>query len=229
MIHYHGTPISPYSELDKCKGKSFCISYPTQRFMNWHIENAESLMLDNGAFSTYNSGKKFDEKGYYSWVDQYLYAMNWAVIPDVIGGSVEDQKELLSRCKLPKHLSAPVWHMSLSLSWLEEIADNYPRFCFGSSQQYWKVMSQEWQDRADEAFELLDKMGVRPWVHMLRGLRISGQRWPFASADSTNVARNFKNRGKYRCPNEWIQELNKKQTPLKFNKSKVTGDLDETK
>ena len=31
-----------------------------------------------------------------------------------------------------------------------------------------------------------------PWIHMLRGLSVGGERWPFASADSTNVARNFK-------------------------------------
>jgi hypothetical protein len=29
-----------------------------------------------------------------------------------------------------------------------------------------------------------------PWVHMLRGMQCAGRRWPFASVDSTDIARN---------------------------------------
>jgi hypothetical protein len=104
------------------------------------------------------------------------------------------QRELIKKYShLPKHLVAPVWHMSLSLDWLLEIANNYDRFCFGSSGAYWQVGSESWCRRADQAWNELTKRGFKPWVHMMRGLALCGDIYPFASADSTNVARNFKN------------------------------------
>jgi hypothetical protein len=50
MIHYHGTPITPRSNLDMLKGKHFCISYADPRDAEWAIKNAQSVMWDNGAF-----------------------------------------------------------------------------------------------------------------------------------------------------------------------------------
>lgn len=41
----------------------------------------------------------------------------------------------------------------------------------------------------DEVFNTVAKDTV-PWLHMLRGMRCVGMRWPFASADSTDIARN---------------------------------------
>lgn len=215
MIHYHGTPITPKAKLDGMKGKHLCVSFADRRNADWCIKNAQSIMWDNGAYTSYTKGKPFRKEKYINWLDDKLYAANWAVIPDVIDGSVEDQKEMASDWPYPKHLSAIVWHMGLSLDWLKEIIDTYPKFCFGSSGKYWKVGSPEWAKRADQAWEIIDKSNARPWVHMMRGLKLSKRHWPFASADSTNVARHFKEL-KSQCPKEMSDRIDSVQPPIKF-------------
>jgi hypothetical protein len=83
--------------------------------------------------------------------------------------------------------------MGLPIDYLLELADEWPRICFGSTRQYWQVGSDSWCRRADEAFNALSAAHKHlPWIHMLRGMNLSGDRWPFASVDSVNVARNFK-------------------------------------
>lgn len=218
MIHYHGTPITPKLELEKLSGKNFCVSFADHRDADWCIRNAQSIMWDNGAFSSYTRGHKFDKDGYISWLDDKLYGANWAVVPDLIGGDVSDQRGYMKDWPYPKHLSAPVWHMHLPIEWLVELVNNYPRVCFGSSGQFWKVGNADWSKRADEAWEAIEKTGTRPWVHMMRGLKLCKERWPFASSDSTNVARNFKNKNNPKCPKQMCEKIDSVQTPLKFSK-----------
>ena len=226
MIHYHGTPITPMSELSKMAGKHFCVSFEDHRDIDWCVKNGQSVMLDNGAFSAFTKGKTIDFKAYEEWIEPYLYPPNWAIIPDVIDGSVEEQKELMKMFShLPNHLVSPVWHMSLPINWLLELADNFPRFCFGSSGKYWQVGSSVWCRRADEAWNELTKRGHKSWVHMMRGLALCGDVYPFASADSTNVARNFKNKGSQICPERMARRIDSIQSPLKWNVTATQGLL----
>tara|TARA_R100000406_G_scaffold94083_1_gene85223 strand:- start:111 stop:794 length:684 start_codon:yes stop_codon:yes gene_type:complete len=226
MIHYHGTPITPMSELSKMAGKHFCVSFEDHRDIDWCVKNGQSVMLDNGAFSAFTKGKTIDFKAYEEWIEPYLYPPNWAIIPDVIDGSVEEQKELMKMFShLPNHLVSPVWHMSLPINWLLELADNFPRFCFGSSGKYWQVGSSVWCRRADEAWNELTKRGHKSWVHMMRGLALCGDVYPFASADSTNVARNFKNKGSQMCPERMARRIDSVQSPLKWNVTATQGLL----
>ena len=226
MIHYHGTPITPMSELSKMAGKHFCVSFEDHRDIDWCVKNGQSVMLDNGAFSAFTKGKTIDFKSYEEWIEPYLYPPNWAIIPDVIDGSVEEQKELMKMFShLPNHLVSPVWHMSLPINWLLELADSFPRFCFGSSGKYWQVGSSVWCRRADEAWNELTKRGHKSWVHMMRGLALCGDVYPFASADSTNVARNFKNKGSQMCPERMARRIDSVQSPLKWNVTATQGLL----
>tara|TARA_X000001388_G_scaffold63482_2_gene49448 strand:- start:1054 stop:1737 length:684 start_codon:yes stop_codon:yes gene_type:complete len=226
MIHYHGTPITPMSELSKMAGKHFCVSFEDHRDIDWCVKNGQSVMLDNGAFSAFTKGKTIDFKAYEEWIEPYLYPPNWAIIPDVIDGSVEEQRELMKMFShLSNHLVSPVWHMSLPINWLLELADNFPRFCFGSSGKYWQVGSSVWCRRADEAWNELTKRGHKSWVHMMRGLALCGDVYPFASADSTNVARNFKNKGSQICPERMARRIDSVQSPLKWNVTATQGLL----
>ena len=176
------------------RGLCFCVSYERPDNEKWCRKYAQSIMWDNGAFSAHTRKSKFDYEGFQRWVEPRLRHPHWAVAPDVIGGSVEDQRDLLKTWRLPKVLSAPVWHLHLPLDWLLELADIWPRVCFGSSQQFWKIGSPEWTRRIDEAWEYLHLFGItHPHIHMLRAMDAASKGpWPFASADSTNVARNFK-------------------------------------
>lgn len=52
-------------------------------------------MLDNGAFSAKTRGLPFDLPGFYAWAEAHLAHPHWAVVPDVIDGTVEQQREMV--------------------------------------------------------------------------------------------------------------------------------------
>lgn len=195
MIHYHGTPITPQEQLLRMAGRHFCVSYARPDNVKTCLEIGQSVMFDNGAFSAYTRGANFDEPGYYAWLEDKLAHPHWAVVPDVIDGSVEQQRELAGRWPFSRFLAAPVWHLGLPIDYLLELCDWWPRVCFGSSGAYWKVGAPEWRARMDEAFDALARTGRAPWIHGLRMLSQTEGGWPLASADSTNVGRNFKRDG----------------------------------
>lgn len=215
MIHYHGTPISPRKYLLEMKGKHFCVSHAHPYDLETVLEIGQSVMLDNGAFSVYTKGKIFDEKKYYQWIDEYLCHPHWAIIPDVIDGDISQQKELIKKWNFPKELSAPVFHLHLDLSWLKELASEFPKICLGSSGMYWKVGTLSWVRRMDSIFEMLSKhFRYLPWVHGLRMLSISESRYPLASVDSANVGRNFKDLKVH--PEVMATRIDSKQNPLRY-------------
>ena len=220
MIHYHGTPLTPRSEMLKMAGKNFCVSYAAPGDAEWCLANGQSVMWDNGAFSAYTKGTKFDPASFAEWVEPKLGHPHWAVIPDVIGGSPDEQKAMIAQWPHPRELSAPVWHLGLPIDWLLELSDQYQRICFGSSGAYWQVGSVTWERRCDEAFNALERRRLRPWVHMLRGLSLCGDRWPFASADSVNVALNFKGSKSRRidavCPERMARRIDAVQCPIRW-------------
>jgi hypothetical protein len=222
MIHYHGTPLTPRRELQKMAGKHFCVSFANPGDAEWCLTHGQSVMLDNGAFSFRERGG-LDPVAFAKWVEPRLGHPHWAVIPDVIDGEEEQQRALVKAWPHRRELSAPVWHMGLSIDWLLELSDAFPRICFGSTKQYWQVGSAAWERRADEAFNALAKRGPLPWVHMLRGLALSGARWPFASADSVNVARNFKDAGV--CPEAMARRIDAVQNPITWAVRPEQGDL----
>lgn len=226
MIHYHGTPLTPRSELLKMKGKHFCVSFAEPRDADCCMQIGQSVMWDNGAFSVFTQGKEFDFHGYYGWLEARIGHPHWAVIPDVIGGAIEDQRCLVSAWPFRRELGAPVWHLGLDIAYLLEIADNWPRLCFGSSQEYWQVGSPAWERRVDAAFnELAKRHQQLPWIHMLRGLAQGGKRWPFASADSCNVARNFSSQS--RCPSIMASEIDGVQCPITWANRAIQMEFTE--
>lgn len=226
MIHYHGTPITPQAERAKMAGKHFCVSFANPADADWCERNGQSVMWDNGAFTAFRQGTVLDPVAFAAWVEPRLAPPHWAVIPDVIDGTVKQQRELISGWTLPRELSAPVWHMGLPVDWLLEIAGEWPRICFGSSGAFWQVGSEAWERRADEAWNALEQRGLRPWVHMLRGLDLADERWPFASADSVNVARNFKCRRM--CPERMARVIDSRNPRVtKWRPRVVQGGLFE--
>lgn len=191
-LHYHGTPITPQDVLLRLAGRHFCVSFAEPRQVRTCHEIGQSVMLDNGAFSLWRAGKATDWPGFYAWADEWLdYPTTWAVIPDVIEGSDEENDRLVSEWPHGEDRGAPVWHMHEPVARLLRLADAFPRVCFGSSGEYAVVGSPSWHRRAALAFDALATRHRRlPWVHMLRGMALAGGPYPFASMDSTNVARN---------------------------------------
>jgi hypothetical protein len=175
-------------------GRNFCVSWAHPQDLRRCLDIGQSLMLDNGAFSAFTKGKPTNWPDYYRWLAPNLAPPHWAVIPDVIDGSVEQQRELVQQWPAEfGHLGAPVWHLALSTDWLLELCDRFPRVCLGSSGAYWRIGSAAWCQRMDEAFNALDRSGRHnTWIHGLRMLGQTSGGWPLASADSTNVAQNWK-------------------------------------
>lgn len=199
-------------------GRHFCVSFADPRDIEDCVEVGQSVMLDNGAFSAFTKGKEMDVKGFADFCDKYLAAPHWAVIPDVIGGSEDQQRTSLSRWNFPDHLSAPVWHLHLSLDYLLELADHFPKICLGSSGDFWQIGTRKWEQRMDETFEALCRSRRHlPWIHGMRMLGQAGNRWPLASADSTNIARNHL--GRKFDPEERANKLDAVQTPIRYKSS----------
>ena len=213
-IHYHGTPLTPRDQLWKMAGKHFCVSFVAPTDAEICLRIGQSCMWDNGAFSLHTRGKAVDWTAFYRWVEPRLGHPHWAVIPDVIDGGVEDSAALVGQWPFSKQFGAPVWHLAEPLNVLLDFAQDFPRVCFGSSGAYWQVGSDAWCRRTDEAFNALSKAGPLPWVHMLRGMSVTGKRWPFASVDSVNVARNFKDDNS--CPEAMARVIDAVQCPVSW-------------
>lgn len=221
-LHYHGLPLTPMEKLELLVGKNVCISHATARpsQIDWALKNAQSIMWDNGAFTFHRSGEEFDLPAFYDWVGPKLGHPHWGVVPDVIGGTLEQQKALLATWPFPKSLGAPVWHLGMPLDYLLELCDEWPKVCLGSSEQYWKVGGEVWKQRMDETFDyLLAKRKHLPWLHGLRMLAQLKERWPLSSADSVNVARNFKSAGK--CPGCMANAIDACNPPLHWEGSSL--------
>lgn len=193
MIHYHGTPISPRPVLETLAGRHFCVSYARPDDVAACHRIGQSVMLDNGAFSVWRQGIQVDWDAWEAWAWEWLaHPTTWAVLPDSIEGGEDENDRLLDRYDLfPRAQVAPVWHLHEPLDRLVHLCGGYQRVCFGSSGDYAEVGSPAWRRRVGHAFTAIaDADGRVPWIHMLRGMSLSGDAFPFASADSTDVARN---------------------------------------
>lgn len=191
MIHYHGTPITPIEALVELAGRHFCVSHAAPQDVSRCHLIGQSVMLDNGAFSAWKRGRATNWQAFYEWTDKWLdYPTTWAVIPDVINAGTQEQDALLREWP-HGHKGAPVWHMDEPIHRLLRLCDEWPRVCIGSTDEFEVVLSDIWCRKMDEAWNEIAKRHRRlPWLHMLRGMQLSGKHWPFASVDSTDIARN---------------------------------------
>lgn len=197
MIHYHGTPIASgkIAKVALEKGHAL-VSFLAQQQIHIVTEVCQSFVVDNGAFSAWRSGNPItDWKPYYDWVFEVSKYPNfdWAIIPDVIDGTEEDNDLLIQQCPLPKHLSSPVWHMHESIERLLRLSSEFPVVCLGSSGEYSSVGTAKWKERMEEVFNsICDEDGFPPCK--LHGLRMLNPKvftkMPLHSADSVTVGRN---------------------------------------
>lgn len=197
MIHYHGTPITPAPVAARVlAGRHAFISHAEPRDLGIALDVCQSIALDNGAFSAWRSGAPIVEwREYYEWVADLrrLPCVEFAVIPDVIEGSEADNDALVSEWPHGA-FGAPVWHLHESLDRLVSLAASWPRVCLGSSGDYSTPGSPPWWRRMTEALAVVCDPDGFPRVR-LHGLRMLDpaivRHVPFASADSTNLARNI--------------------------------------
>ncbi len=191
MIHYHGSPITPNAVLLTLAGKCFCVSHMRPDQVATVHRIGQAVMLDNGAYSKWKSGKATNWSAYYDWTDRWLdYPTTWAVIPDEIDAGSQEQDALIREWP-HGHRGAPVWHLDEPIHRALRLLDEWPRACFGSTGEYAAILTDQWIARMDRVWNEIAKRHQRtPNIHMLRGMQLSTREWPFASVDSTDVAQN---------------------------------------
>lgn len=205
MIHYHGMPITPGSAAIAAisRGHAFLsFRYPDQ--LGIVLDVCRSFAVDNGAFSAWRSGNPIkDWTPYFEWLSvvSRFPKFDFAVIPDVIDGEVQDNIRLYAAFREYFHertdIGAMVWHMHEPLehlAYLVHVAGRQGVVCLGSSGEFASVGNAKWWDRMGDAMGVAcDEYGFpKCRLHGLRMLdpRVFGK-LPLASADSTNIARNI--------------------------------------
>lgn len=224
MIHYHGTPMTPRSELWGMAGKCFCVSFADPRDADICQKIGQSVMWDNGAFSMFTKGIEVDWHKFYDWVEPKLGHPHWGVVPDVIDGDPADNLALAKRWPHRKDCAAAVWHLHEPIDQIFRLLDlGFGKLCFGSSGDYWQVGSEKWEGRINEAFNALANNGPIPWVHMMRGLSLGGKQWPFASADSCNVTLHHAENNE--TAEYMARGIDALQTPTQWKQKLIQGEL----
>lgn len=196
MIHYHGSPFGG-SDIDAAAffaGRHGLVSYAHPQHIGIIAEVCQSFVLDNGAFSIWKKGGTLDVDGYIAWVRQWCRhpGFDWAVIPDVIGGTDDENDEMLALW--PDDLpGVPVWHPHEPIGRLCRLADDWSRVAIGGSPKHPNPGSKNWWARISSTMDALcDEGGYPPCK--LHGLRMLDPdiftKLPLASADSINAARN---------------------------------------
>lgn len=206
----HGTPITPKRLLPQLKGHSFCVSYMHKKQLEDCIElvgDDEILILDNGAFTAWKQGITLDAAwwdGFYAWANDAMDKCPNAVcvIPDVIGGTEEENLTLiaealkLGKIKYPERAMA-IWHMNESFEMLEKLFQIFNFVGFGSCAEFDIAKNGEGSNyiaRIKEAWANMSYWEKKynktwPWIHMMRGLGVL-HKISFDSADSCNIAMN---------------------------------------
>jgi hypothetical protein len=212
----YGLPLNPRPLLNELAGAGFCVSYATREKLGSQLEDAirlvgedQILLVDNGAFSMFKQGVSTRDEAYLdayeAWaldiLDRCPQAV--AVIPDVIGGTVEENAELVNITQLPTDRAMPIWHMHESIEYFLYLCSSFGYVGVGSSGKYWNVGSPEWHARVGFMFAALaawekESGNLRPRLHLMRAQSMA-HLYPFDTTDSTNVAMNH---GRYRAEGE---------------------------
>jgi hypothetical protein len=197
MIYFYGGPITPASVAFKVlAGRHAFVSYADYRQVGLVAKVCQSFALDNGAFSLWRAKLPTDWPGFYRWVGDWRRhpGFDFAVVPDVIEGSEEDNDALANEWPFPRHEAGVVWHTNESIDRLVRLAHEWPRVCIGSSGEHDVSRPAAFLAHTKAALAAICDAEGRP-VCKLHGLRMLNPKifseLPLASADSTNVARNI--------------------------------------
>ena len=212
MLKFHGTPIGGTSRdaILFLSGRNALFSFFTKGHIKEVVECCDLFIVDNGAFSHWKTtGGKINVKEYADFVDQYQYYSNhhFHIIPDVIGGTEDENDALLQEWEclgVSKDISScsPVFHLGESVERFKRLRSKYPIVSLGSTDKWPKNGSNQWwNNMADFMDEITDSKGNAGCK--LHGLRMLDPKiftkLPLHSADSTNASVNG-----HRCMKEGI-------------------------
>ena len=178
------------------KSKHAFVSYADPSQLSIVKEVCQSWALDNGAFSFWKSGKEINFDDYFKFIEEVSGpSMDFFIIPDVIGGTEEENDDLIDQS--PYQVNGvggvPVWHTDESLNRLNRLLESFSKIAIGSGNGL-TPNSPDWWMRIYQAMDLLTDNQGKP-LTKIHGLTILNpeifQKLPFESADSTMVGRNI--------------------------------------
>ncbi len=215
MIHYHGGPITPNSSAVACwTGRHAFVSFERPDQIEIAAEVCQTFALDNGAFSVWKRGANPDWAAYKAWVAEWCDhpGFDFAIIPDSIEGDEQDNERLIDEWPFRPAISVPVWHLHECTPRLRDLCRRFPKVALGSSGAFAEIGTPAWNGRMESAMRAVCDQRGRPFGK-LHGLRMLDPdvfgRFPFHSADSTNVARNIgidsRWRGTYTPPSKDVR------------------------
>lgn len=197
MIHFHGGPITPDTcALKAWKGRHAFISFANPGQINLASEVTQSFALDNGAFSFWTKNRVIDWNEYYRFVERWGNhpRFAFAVIPDVIGGTSEENDALIAEWPHGKVVGAPVYHFNEPDERFIRLCHEFPRVCIVSMGEYDAKRPRSCRAKLRDLIRHVVDINGYP-ITKLHGLRMLNadifRHIPLSSADSTNVARNI--------------------------------------
>lgn len=209
MKHYHGGPINPDTAAIKAwTGRFALLSAGTTAWDQINLVAARScgFAIDNAAFTKWQDcvkrgipyeGAKADWTWFYRVVEKWRRhpRFDFAIVPDVIEGTEEENDELAAQWPFPRHQGAVVWHTNESTDRLVRLAHEWPLVALGSSGEFDASSPNKLVARLKEVLPAICDANGYP-ICKLHGLRMMNEKIfrhiPLTSADSTNVARNIK-------------------------------------
>lgn len=177
------------------KGRHALVSFAHPTQIAEVLECCESFCLDNGAFTIWKTtGGNIDVAEYCKWVDSLAThpSFDFALIPDIIGGTVEENDALINSWK-SNHICVPVYHLGEPIDRFFSLAEKFKKVAFGSTDAWARNGSKAWWENMAEFMDIVtDDNGVLPCkVHGLRMLDPKlFQYLPLHSGDSTNAGVN---------------------------------------
>lgn len=205
VIHYHGGPVTPVeAAVSLWTRRHALVSYAHRAQTSLAFELAQSVLMDNSAFSKWQSGEgDVDVPAVAEHVRIWHRHPSYdgCLIPDKIDGTAAENDKLIANWLLHERIerSIPVWHMHEDVARLGYLvqcatAHVYPMVAIGSSGQWATPGTDAWWLRIGEAMAVACDEEGRPKCK-LHGLRMLSPavfgRVPLSSADSCNVARNI--------------------------------------
>lgn len=223
VIKYHGLPITPatsaYSAINR--GHAF-VSFAHPDQLGIAVEVCQSFAVDNGAFSAWRSGNPItDWTPFFEWAEEisFIPSCDFVVIPDVIDGDLNAQTALIGAFlqhfgNRGMQVGAPVFHLHEPLGHAAYLANTWQRVCIGSSGEYAEIGTAKWWQRMNQVMNAMCDSKGRPKCK-IHGLRMLDpdifSKFPFSSADSTNIGRNVGIdsawRGTYTPPSKDVRAL----------------------
>jgi hypothetical protein len=197
---FHGTPIGG-SRQDVARfltGRDALVPFARPDDLPIVMEVARSFIFDCSSYSIWQSGEgEVDYDAYVAWCQAYSRhpGFEWAIIPDIIDGSEEQNYRWVRDWLRWGHgvRGVPVWHMHESLEYLKWLVSHFDVVALGSSGQWATPGTPTWWIRMGEAMDVICDEHGRPRCK-LHGLRMLDPqiftRLPLASGDSTNAAVN---------------------------------------